>query len=432
MPDPASNGFAGITTAGGPNPSALNSIMESFASAAAASHASEEASATADSQTTLTDTATTSAATTSATTSRTTAATTSATASAETPSNTETSGASKTGASTASEAASSNSPTTFATSTMSLESPTTVSDTTSIQSNAGTAASAASSTSATAVALHDKCNSISCNSRLEAAIAVPIVVVVLLAFGLIFCLARRRRRRVREALPPVEEKAKPKKKWSRHLRVFSFGEELLMGGRYSSSNSMRTGDGDSMASVQQNTLNHHHDPSLHSVDEEVAPPYRDSISHAERPLAGIALIPRPSSAATAPPPYGFAAAGTGGATGRTSRATDHHSQRQPLTPTSNQDPFQDGASAPVSPAEESPFNHPDDDEADDPQPLISRQSSVAAPFHDGTSMNSNSMSAASDTGSIREAQIARGVSMSGARAVTVTRNSAQQLSDSGR
>ncbi|RMZ85863.1 hypothetical protein DV737_g449, partial [Chaetothyriales sp. CBS 132003] len=375
-----------------------------------------------------------------------TSAETTAAASAETASDTGTSSTNassaseETGSPTPSETGSSNTntATTFATSTSTTDSDagsdssTVAPGTSSIQSNGGTAASAASSTSATAVTINDKCDSISCNPGLEAAIAVPIVVAVLLGLGLIFCLARRRRRSTRQVVPRVEEKAKPKKKWSRHLRVFSFGEELLMGGRYSSSNSMRTGDGDSMASAQQNTPSHHGDASLHSIDEEVAPPYRDSISHAERPLVGITLIPRPSSAATAPPPYGFAAAGAGGTAGRASRATDRSSQRSPLTPTSDQDPFQDGASVPVSPAEESPFNHPDDEEADNLQAQMSRQSSVAEPFHDGTSMNSHLTPAASDTGSIREAQVARSVSMSGARAVTVMRNGTQRVSDSGR
>ena len=266
----------------------------------------------------------------------------------------------------------------------------------------------------------DKCDSVSCDSGLQAAIAVPVVLGVLLVLGLLFFLARRRKRRPRSPPPPVDEKAKPKKKWSRHLRVFSFGEELLMGGRFSSTNSLRTEEAGSMRSGQP-SQHSARDASIHSVDE-VAPPYRDAMSQAGRPTSASGPFPRPSSTATAPPPYAAAAV----AAGKTSRATT-----RPMTAASDQssrsDPFRDAESNPVSPVDGSPFNDPDDEDAQSPRPLMSRQSSMLSRLHDARSEVSTLQG--SDAGSIREAQIARNVSMSGARplrTVDVSRHSSQR------
>lgn len=200
---------------------------------------------------------------------------------------------------------------------------------------------------------------------------------------------------------------KPSKKWSRHLRAFSFDAELLMGGRFSSSNSVGSRD-PSVRSAGNQSRNGaaSAEPSLHSI-EEVAPPYRDAVSHAQSPTqlrSGIPLltgaadpIPRPVSTATAPPPY---------------RAVAGQPTTDPLTPVSG-NPFAD--SAPVSPIEGSPFNDPPEEEghAAGERPALSRGSSLyQSAMTDDAAM--------SDAGSVRQAQVGRRVSVRDSGAMTGT------------
>ena len=252
----------------------------------------------------------------------------------------------------------------------------------------------------------NNCSGISCNSGLQAAIAVPVVIGVILIAALLFFCTRRRRRR-REAAPVSEkEPLAKKKKWSRHLRVFSFDAELLMGGFRSSSNSVHSRQTGSTRSAESSNRNQ--SPSIHSV-EDVAPPYRDAVTTAQRPIArsGAAGVtapspdpfPRPSSTATAPPPYAAAPGNT---------------SRQSNRPTTPRDPFADTTS-PASPVEASPFDHPDDD-ATSPTSAhgVSRQSSLLHSINE----DGGSTLAGSDAGSIREAQLGRNLSvMSGGRTI---------------
>ena len=173
-----------------------------------------------------------------------------------------------------------------------------------------------------------------------------------------------------------------------------------MGGRFSSSNSIRSRD-PSVRSTGNNSRNgaHSAEPSLHSIDE-VAPPYRDAIAgshpvnpsplrHVNPAIAGAPdPIPRSVSSATAPPPYQPPA--------RDSDA-DH-----PETPISTRNPFAD--STPVSPIDGSPFNDPPDDEeaALGARPTLSRGSSLYQ------SVNADD---ASDAASIGQAQVGRSVSV---------------------
>lgn len=271
-----------------------------------------------------------------------------------------------------------------------------------------TATNAASNSSGATITKEEtSCNSISCSSALKAAVAVPIVVAALAGLFLFFFYARKRRaRRSSGTGTLVSEKKSSRKKWSRHLRVFSFDAELLMGGRFSSTNSLRSRDPSMRSeqnSVRPTSVRSAH-PSLHSI-EEVAPPYRDAVSHAQPPptaagavaagarAAGADPIPRPSSVATAPPPYGAVFGG--------------HATQEPSTPVSG-NPFAD--SAPPSPMEGSPFNDPPEGEE--------AQSPMLRPMTSGASSRSRSVGTASDAGSIREAQVGRTVSvMSRGRAI---------------
>ncbi|KAK5452011.1 hypothetical protein LTS15_007734 [Exophiala xenobiotica] len=281
--------------------------------------------------------------------------------------------ASSTGAS-ASTSATNSSPTTFATSVT----PGTVGASSSLSDASGTASNAASNTSG------------------AAAVAVPVIFAVVAGILLFFYLVRRRRKRA--AGTGVSEKTpkKASKKWSRHLRAFSFDAELLMGGRFSSTNSVRSRD----PSVRS-AGNHSRqgaasaEPSLHSIDE-VAPPYRDAVSHGQplsptQNLSGVPVVAggaatapilRGASTATAPPPYRAVVSPTG------------HSQ--PASPVSG-NPFAD--SAPASPIEGSPFNDPPEERT-----TLSRGSSLYQ------SVNTED-GAPSDAGSIQEAQIGRRVSV---------------------
>lgn len=254
--------------------------------------------------------------------------------------------------------------------------------------------------------LHAEASTMS-SPGMQAAIAVPVVVAVLAALALIFFCMRRRRKR-REAVEGTAEKASPaarkKKNWTRHFRVFSFDTELLMGGRYSSTNSIRSRQTGSTRSANRST--HTGTPSIHSVDD-VAPPYRDAITSVQAPsiaqiIAGGAAggaaagVSRSASNATAPPPYGVAA----GRLGAPSPTT-------PVSQRSNQNPFAD--SPPVSPIENSPFNDPPGT-----TPTISRNSSVYHTDRDDVS----TIGGASDAASIREATLARNASvMSGGRII---------------
>lgn len=240
---------------------------------------------------------------------------------------------------------------------------------------------------------------------MQAAVAVPIVVVVLAVLGLIFFCVRRRRKR-REATDGTVEKtpgvvaAMKKRNWKRHFRLFSFDTELLMGGHYSSTNSIRSRETGSLRSA--NRSQHSGATSLHSVDE-VAPPYRDAINSAQPPsiaqiigggAAGAAAagagagagtqVSRTTSNATAPPPYGAA----GSLLAVPSPVT-------PASQRSGRNPFAD--STPVSSIEGSPFNDPPGD-----SPPLSRQNS---------SVYASTIGAISDAASIREATIARNASV---------------------
>jgi hypothetical protein len=200
----------------------------------------------------------------------------------------------------------------------------------------------------------------------------------------------------------ISEKRPPKsgkKKWTRHLRAFSFDAELLMGGRFSSSNSLRSRDPSvrSTSGTASRGSTHNAEPSLHSI-EEVAPPYRDAITHATPPsphrsvpaITTIAAdpIPRPSSTATAPPPYRSVVAGT---------------SPEPTTPSTVRNPFSD--SAPVSPIEESPFNDPPEG-GGALAPTMSRGSSMYRSVR-----TDDATPTASEAGSIREAMVGRRVSV---------------------
>ncbi|KIX07775.1 uncharacterized protein Z518_02429 [Rhinocladiella mackenziei CBS 650.93] len=311
-----------------------------------------------------------------------------------------TTSASSTGDAAASAAATS--PTTFSTSVSSADGNDVASSTTSIASS--TAANAASNTSSGAVTVTEKsCNSIGCSTALKAAIAVPIVVAAIAGILLIFFCARRRRKSGGGAALSEKKPKKGGKKWSRHLRAFSFDAELLMGGRFSSSNSIRSRD-PSVRSAATNPRNgtHSAEPSLHSI-EEVAPPYRDAVSHVQPPsptqartvppVTSIAAdpIPRPSSTATAPPPY---------------RSIVGETMTEPPTPASARNPFAD--SAPVSPIEGSPFNDPPEDEeaAGGLQPTLSRGSSL----YQSVSADDDATPTQSEAGSIRQAVLGRRVS----------------------
>jgi hypothetical protein len=270
-------------------------------------------------------------------------------------------------------------------------------------SGTGTATNAASNTSpAVTVSEKSSCNSISCSPALKAAVAVPIVVAAIAAIFLFFFCARRRRRRRAGAVVNEKRPAKTgKKKWTRHLRAFSFDAELLMGGRFSSSNSLRSRDPSIRSAAGTSSRNGAHsvEPSLHSV-EEVAPPYRDAVSHATPaspprsvpPVTTRAIdpIPRPSSTATAPPPY---------------RSTvDGPSPEPPHSPSAARNPFSD--SAPVSPIDESPFNDPPES-GGALAPALSRGSSM----YRSVMTDDAATPTASENGSIREAVVGRRVSL---------------------
>ncbi|KAI1620599.1 hypothetical protein EDD37DRAFT_653655 [Exophiala viscosa] len=290
--------------------------------------------------------------------------------------------------------------TTFSTSTSTSTTATVAATSTLPQSVTSTASNAASSTTGAVTVSEKSCSSLSCHPALKAAIAVPIVIAALAGLFLLFFYARRRRRKDGVVVSEKKPKKAGKGGWSRHLRAFSFDAELLMGGRFSGTNSMRSRDPSvRSAGTNSRTGGASVEPSLHSIDE-VAPPYRDAISHAQVPtsiqtgavapvVAGAAVasasdpIPRSTSTATAPPPYRAVVADT----------------RSPLTPVSR-NPFAD--SAPVSPIEGSPFNDPPDD--DGQRPALSRGSSLYR------SVNTED-GAPSDAGSIREAQVGRRVSV---------------------
>ncbi|KIW84869.1 hypothetical protein Z517_00257 [Fonsecaea pedrosoi CBS 271.37] len=292
--------------------------------------------------------------------------------------------------------------TTFATSIATPGSPS-ESPNSSAGSQSTSASNAASSTTGGAVTVSEKsssCNSISCSPALKAAIAVPIVVAAIAAILLFFFCARRRKRRAGAAM---SEKAPKKqgKKWTRHLRAFSFDAELLMGGRFSSSNSIRSRDPSvrSGPGTLSRASGHSGEPSLHSIDE-VAPPYRDAVTNVTPPSPTRAIphvttiaadpIPRPSSTATAPPPYRSIVGGTGA---------------EPPSPSTIRNPFAD--STPVSPIEGSPFNDPPEEASGALRPTLSRGSSM----YRSVMTEDDPTPTASEAGSIRQAMVGRRVSV---------------------
>ncbi|KIW88518.1 uncharacterized protein Z519_11087 [Cladophialophora bantiana CBS 173.52] len=274
----------------------------------------------------------------------------------------------------------------------------------SLSSHATSASNAASSTTGGAVTVSENssCNSISCSSALKAAVAVPIVVAAIAGILLFFFCARRRKRRAGAVMSEKTPK-KAGKKWTRHLRAFSFDAELLMGGRFSSSNSIRSRDPSvrSGRGTLSRGSNHSGEPSLHSI-EEVAPPYRDAVTHVTPPSPARSIphvtthaadpIPRPSSTATAPPPYRSIVGGAGG---------------DPPSPSTVRNPFAD--SAPVSPIEGSPFNDPPEGEEASGAlgPALSRGSSM----YRSVMTDDDVTPTASEAGSIRQAVVGRRVSV---------------------
>lgn len=248
---------------------------------------------------------------------------------------------------------------------------------------------------------------------MQAAVAVPVVVVVLAGIALIFFCMRRRKKRAAVVVTDETEKTPQtsrRRDWTRHLRVFSFDTELLMGGRYSSTNSIRSRQTGSLRSATRSQ--HSESPSLHSVDE-VAPPYRDAISAAQPPnigsvIAGAAPVIGGAAAAgtlnrstssatagTAPPPYGVAA-------GRLAPTSPSVRSQH-----SASNPFADNENSPISPAEGSPFQDP-------PSATPSRNSSLYRSDRDDAS----TIGGVSDAASIRQATLARNASvMSGGRII---------------
>jgi hypothetical protein len=278
----------------------------------------------------------------------------------------------------------------------------------------------------------DSCNSISCSPGLQAAIAVPVVVVTLLAIALLFCCLRRRRRRDRSSSPISEKRSRPKKKWSRHLRVFSFDAELLMGGRFSSSNSLRSRETGSTRSHPRSA--HAGTPSIHTVEEEVAPPYRDAVTHTQPPstipmAAGMTSgtsdpFPRSESTFTAPPPYPTSgsnlAAAAGGISRNTSRASTTNQIATPVSARSINDPFRNDPTSPVSPIERDNHTSPFTDPSEEPHspsslraPFLGRSSRQRDVFDDARSDISSNVEVAS----IREAQVGRSLSVRQGRMV---------------
>ncbi|KAJ9662755.1 hypothetical protein H2198_001204 [Neophaeococcomyces mojaviensis] len=262
-------------------------------------------------------------------------------------------------------------------------------------SNAGSSATstASSAASSTTDDLHRESSSGLSSPGKQAAIAVPVVVVALAIIALLFFWMRRRNKRKQnedpmEKMPAISDR---KKRWSRHLRIFSFDTELLMGGRFSSTNSIRsrqTGSVRSTARSQHSTT-----ASEQSVDE-VAPPYRDALAAGAG--GAVAGVGRSVSNATAPPPYL--------APGRLATPTSPNPARSTH---SNRNPFAD--TPPISPIDASPFNDPPGT-----SPAISRHSSLYRSVHDDAS----TIGGASDAASIREATLARNASvMSGGRII---------------
>lgn len=156
-----------------------------------------------------------------------------------------------------------------------------------------------------------------------------------------------------------------------------------MGGRYSSTNSVRSRQTGSLRSNER--AQHAATPSIHSV-EEVAPAYRDAV-HTQpnivQTMAGGTMFGRSESTATAPPPYA----------GRNSRpiSAEQGGERH--------NPFAD--SPLVSPIEGSPFNDPPGTTS-----VVSRNSSLHHSNRDDVSSI-----APSDAASIREATMARNASV---------------------
>jgi len=142
---------------------------------------------------------------------------------------------------------------------------------------AATATNVASDPGFGALARQGRCSRISCSPGLQAAVAVPVGVAVLAGIALLlFCIRRRWKNRRDDGAV----KKKLGKKWTRHLRLFSFDAELLVGGRFSSTNSTESGQ-NSADSAQ---------PSIHSL-EEVAPPYCDAINQAQSAMTQTSSVP---------------------------------------------------------------------------------------------------------------------------------------------
>ena len=241
-----------------------------------------------------------------------------------------------------------------------------------------TPAAAATSGSSAIFSEAKQCSGISCSPGLQAAVAVPITLIGLGLIIAFFILARRRRRRDSSSAASNEE---PRgSKWARHLRVFSFDAELLIGGRSSASGSVRS---PSVRSHPTASLRSQR-PSMRSL-ESPAPPYRDALA-----APGVQMSERPESSLTAPPPY-----------------IANRASHRPMSRLS-------AISRPAI-AASNPFADPEDD--DEPTSPVSQRSigrlslSPYTPLGaDDFSFMSSEGDNPSEAGSIQQAEVARRVS----------------------
>lgn len=206
----------------------------------------------------------------------------------------------------------------------------------------------------------------------------------MIGLGIIIALIIFARRRRRSDSESAASNGEPRgSKWARHLRVFSFDAELLVGGRSSRATSVRSQP--TTRSHPSQTSLRSHQPSIRSL-ESPAPPYRDALA-----ASGMQMAMRPESQFTAPPPY------------IADRASHQSNSRL------------SAISRPVIAASD-PFADPDD--GDEPTTPVSRRSVVGhSPYQpvgadadaDDVSIISSHADAPSEAGSVRQAEVARRV-----------------------
>jgi hypothetical protein len=237
---------------------------------------------------------------------------------------------------------------------------------------------AAASTAGTSSVLSEqkKCSGM-CSPGMQAAVAVPVALISLGFIIAFFLFARRRRRQntKSEALSDGEPRGS---KWTRHLRVFSFDAELLIGGRSSTAGSIRSHP--TARSHPSVTSLRSHQPSVRSL-ESPAPPYRDALAG-----GNLQMSERPDSQLTAPPPY---------IANRTSHRPNSRLSAISRPTTAASDPFADPE---------------EDDEQTSPTSVVSIVGQTSSAYHAvGTDDASFVSEVASETGSIRQAEVARRV-----------------------